>query len=326
MPLRPRWHPPHPSPPCRAAGPRAPSARRSPRAASGASRRPSARSTAWCRPPSDTPAATRRHRPTSRSAATEPDTLRRLRCGSTRRSSATSELLDALLADAQPDHAQPPGPGHRRPVPLGDLLPTATSSRPRRSPPGTREQASRRRRIVTEIVPATAFYRAEEYHQRYFEKSGRAACAVTLQPGFLTSARDDWSSQWTARSSRPSASGARSSPRSSTRSCDAKGPSRRSRGAYAFTKQDGTYCCAGCGTELFSSDAKFDSGTGWPSFTEPAVAEAVELRSDNSLFMRRTEVLCRRCGSHLGHVFDDGPGPGGQRFCINSAALDLQGS
>ena len=94
-------------------------------------------------------------------------------------------------------------------------------------------------------------------------------------------------------------------------------------GAYTHAKETGMYRCGACGTDLFSSDTKFDSGTGWPSFTEPAVADNVRLESDNSLFMKRTEVLCANCGSHLGHVFDDGPGPDGQRYCINSLSLDL---
>jgi len=97
-------------------------------------------------------------------------------------------------------------------------------------------------------------------------------------------------------------------------------------GEYVYNKESGDYCCAACGAMLFSADTKFESGTGWPSFTEPAIAQAVELRPDNSLFMRRTEVLCRACGGHLGHVFDDGPSPTGQRYCINSLALDFKPS
>ena len=95
-------------------------------------------------------------------------------------------------------------------------------------------------------------------------------------------------------------------------------------GKYVHTKDDGTYRCAGCGTELFSSDTKFESGSGWPSFTEPKNLANVELREDTAHGMVRTEAVCAHCGGHLGHVFDDGPrDKGGMRYCINSCALEL---
>jgi len=95
-------------------------------------------------------------------------------------------------------------------------------------------------------------------------------------------------------------------------------------GKYYQNEKKGVYLCAACGQELFNSNTKFDSGTGWPSFWAPISEDKVVRKTDNSYAMQRTEVLCSRCGSHLGHVFDDGPAPTGERFCMNSVSLDFE--
>lgn len=159
--------------------------------------------------------------------------------------------------------------------------------------------------IVTEVLPATRFYNAEEYHQKYLFKKGKASCSGCTSP---VPSPEELKSKLSAEQYNILIN---------------KGTEKPFTGKYLNNHEDGTYTCAACGQPIFASADKFDSGSGWPSF-DKSIPGSVKLKKDFSHFMIRTEVVCSRCGSHLGHIFHDGPTNTGERFCINSGAMNFE--
>lgn len=160
--------------------------------------------------------------------------------------------------------------------------------------------------IVTRVVPAGQFYPAEDYHQKYLARKGGSCHVQASTPKQVND--KEWQQKL--------------SPEQYT-ILRQKGTEKPFSGKYLNIKDDGTFTCGACGNPIFASNAKFDSGSGWPSF-DSAIPESVKLTPDNSHNMTRTEVTCARCGSHLGHVFTDGTTDTGTRFCINSGAMDFK--